>query len=75
MVPAMARKLVNPTAAAQIREMVRKTTNERDTASGRISMTDGRNFQFAAVPLHVLCFWPRDHRRLHALQKERVLGH
>jgi len=47
----MARKLVNPTAAAQIREMVRQTTNERESASGRISMTDGRHFQFAAVPL------------------------
>jgi signal transduction histidine kinase len=51
LVPAMARKLVNPTAAAQIREMVRQTTNERQTGSGRISMTDGRHFQFAAVPL------------------------
>src|SRR5579884_3571116 len=51
LVPAMARKLVNPTAAAQIREMVRETTNDRRSASGRISMTDGRHFQFAAVPL------------------------
>jgi len=51
LVPAMARKLVNPTTAAQIREMVRQTTNERRSASGRISMTDGRHFQFAAVPL------------------------
>jgi len=51
LVPAMARKLVNPTAAAQIREMVRQTTNERKSANGRISMTDGRHFQFAAVPL------------------------
>jgi signal transduction histidine kinase len=51
LVPAMARKLVNPTAAAQIREMVRQTTNERQTSNGRISMTDGRHFQFAAVPL------------------------
>jgi signal transduction histidine kinase len=51
LVPAMARKLVNPTAAAQIREMVRHTTNERQSANGRISMTDGRHFQFAAVPL------------------------
>ena len=47
----MARKLVNPTAAAQIREMVRQTTNERQSSNGRISMTDGRHFQFAAVPL------------------------
>lgn len=51
LVPAMARKLVNPTAAAQIREMVRQTTNERQSSSGRISMTDGRHFEFAAVPL------------------------
>ena len=51
LVPAMARKLVNPTAAAQIREMVRQTTNERQSANGRVSMTDGRHFQFAAVPL------------------------
>ena len=51
LVPAMARKLVNPTAAAQIREMVRETTNERKSSTGRISMTDGRHFQFAAVPL------------------------
>jgi signal transduction histidine kinase len=51
LVPAMARKLVNPTAAAQIREMVRQTTNERQSATGRITMTDGRHFQYAAVPL------------------------
>lgn len=51
LVPAMARKLVNPTAAARIREMVRRTTNERQSENGRISMTDGRHLQFAAVPL------------------------
>jgi len=51
MVPALARKLVNPAAAAQIREMVRKTTNERETSNGRITLTDGRHFEFAAVPL------------------------
>jgi signal transduction histidine kinase/PAS domain-containing protein len=51
LVPAMATKLVNPTAAAQIREMVRQTTNERQSSNGRISMTDGRHYQFAAVPL------------------------
>jgi len=31
--------------------MVRQTTNERQSQNGRISMTDGRHFQFAAVPL------------------------
>ncbi|QNM83945.1 PAS-domain containing protein [Sphingomonas sabuli] len=51
MVPALARKLVNPTAAAQIREMVRKTTTDREPANGRLTLTDGRNFDFAAVPL------------------------
>ena len=51
LVPAMAKKLVNPTAAAQIRELVRQTTNERQSSTGRLSMTDGRHFQFAAVPL------------------------
>jgi signal transduction histidine kinase len=47
----MARKLVNPTAAASIREQVRQTTSKRESAGGRISMTDGRHFEFAAVPL------------------------
>ncbi len=51
MVPALARKLVNPAAAARIREMVRKTTSEREQANGRLSLTDGRQFEFAAVPL------------------------
>jgi signal transduction histidine kinase len=51
LVPAMAPKLVNPTAAIQIREMIRQTTNERQLSNGRIAMTDGRNFEFAAVPL------------------------
>ena len=51
MVPALARKLVNPTAAAQIREMVRKTMTDRQPANGQITLTDGRHFEFAAVPL------------------------
>jgi len=51
LIPAMATKLVNPAAAAQIREMVRQTTSDRQSSSGRISLTDGRHFEFAAVPL------------------------
>jgi signal transduction histidine kinase len=47
----MAKKLVNPTAAAQVREMVRDTTTGRRSGTGRVSMTDGRHFEFAAVPL------------------------
>ena len=51
LVPAMARRLVNPTAAAQMRELVRAATAERRQGAGRISMVDGRHFGFAAVPL------------------------
>ncbi|MCM8556884.1 sensor histidine kinase [Sphingomicrobium sediminis] len=52
LVPAMAKKLVNPTEAAQIRELVRSTTSSgRQSGSGRITLTDGRGFEFAAVPL------------------------
>lgn len=51
LVPAMARRLVNPTAAAQLRELVRSATAERRQGAGRISMVDGRHFEFAAVPL------------------------
>lgn len=51
LVPAMARRLANPTAAAQVREMVRSVTSGRQPGSGRMSMTDGRHFEFAAVPL------------------------
>ena len=51
LVPAMARRLVNPTAAAQLRELVRAATNERRTGSGRLSMVDGSHYEFAAVPL------------------------
>ena len=51
LVPAMAKKLVNPTAAAQVREMVRDTTTGRQSGTGRVSLTDGRHFEFAAVPL------------------------
>lgn len=51
LVPAMAKRLSNPTAAAQVRELVRSTTSGRQSGTGRISMTDGRHFEFAAVPL------------------------
>lgn len=51
LVPAMAKKLVNPTAAAQVREMVRDTTTGRQSGTGRLSMIDGREFEYAAVPL------------------------
>lgn len=51
LVPAIAKKLVNPSAASQVRELVRSTTSGRQSGTGRMSMTDGRQFEFAAVPL------------------------
>lgn len=51
LVPAFARRLVNPTAAARLRELVRGATTERRAERGRLSLADGRHFEFAAVPL------------------------
>ncbi|WP_265529783.1 sensor histidine kinase [Sphingomicrobium marinum] len=51
LVPILAKSLVNPAATAQMREMVRSTTSGRQTGSGRLAFSDGRNFDFAAVPL------------------------
>lgn len=51
LVPAFARRLVNPTAAARLRELVRAATTERRVERGRLSLADGRHFEFAAVPL------------------------
>jgi signal transduction histidine kinase len=44
-------KLAKPQTATKIREAVRQTTNERKPGQGRIAMTDGRNLDFALVPL------------------------
>lgn len=51
LVPAFARRLVNPTAAASLRELVRGATSERRAERGRLNLADGRHFEFAAVPL------------------------
>jgi signal transduction histidine kinase len=51
LVPAFAARLVNPTAAASLRELVRGATAERRPERGRLSLADGRHFEFAAVPL------------------------
>jgi signal transduction histidine kinase len=51
LVPAFAQRLVNPTAAASLRELVRGATSERRAERGRLSLADGRHFEFAAVPL------------------------
>jgi len=49
--PHIARKLKNPSHAGVVRELVRSATVERKQRGGRVSFTDGRHFQFAAVPL------------------------
>jgi signal transduction histidine kinase len=79
LVPAMSRKLVNPMAAAQVREVVRQTTNERKSSSGRLSLTDGRHFQFAAVPLPdgnalLTMVDVTDSSRIEAALRERATG-
>ncbi|MEA3010118.1 MAG: hypothetical protein QOJ91_1810 [Sphingomonadales bacterium] len=45
------RKLKNPSHAALVRELVRSATVERKQRNGRVAFTDGREFEFAAVPL------------------------
>lgn len=44
-------RLVNPSRAALIGELVRLATAERVQRSGRVAFADGRHFEFAAVPL------------------------
>jgi signal transduction histidine kinase len=51
LVQTIAPKLLDPTRAGLIRELVRIATVDRQHRSGRISLVDGRHFEFAAVPL------------------------
>jgi signal transduction histidine kinase len=44
-------KLKNPNHATIVRELVRSATVERKQRGGRVSLADGRDFEFAAVPL------------------------
>jgi signal transduction histidine kinase len=77
LVPAMAKRLVNPTAAAQMRELVRSTTSGRQAGEGRVTLTDGRHFDFAAVPLPdgnalVTMIDVTDSNRIEAALRERA---
>ncbi len=45
------KKLRNASHAALVRELVRSATVERKQRNGRVAFTDGREFEFAAVPL------------------------
>jgi signal transduction histidine kinase len=47
----IADKLKNPNHATIVRELVRSATVERKQRGGRVSLADGRDFEFAAVPL------------------------
>jgi signal transduction histidine kinase len=47
----LASRLKQPRHAGLVRELVRSATQERKQRSGRVAMTDGREFEFAAVPL------------------------
>ena len=49
--PHLGRMLKNPNHAGLVRELVRSATVERKQRSGRVSLVDGRDFEFAAVPL------------------------
>jgi signal transduction histidine kinase len=51
LVPHIGAKLKNPNHAGLVRELVRSATVERKQRSGRVSLVDGREFEFAAVPL------------------------
>ena len=47
----LAARLKQPKHAGLVRELVRSATQERKQRSGRVMMADGREFEFAAVPL------------------------
>ncbi len=49
--PHLAARLKRPGHAGIVRELVRSATQERKQRSGRVSLIDGREFEFAAVPL------------------------
>ncbi len=49
--PHLAARLKRPSHAGIVRELVRSATQERKQRSGRVSLIDGREFEFAAVPL------------------------
>ena len=49
--PLLAPKLKRASHAGLVRELVRSATTERKQRTGRVSLVDGREFEFAAVPL------------------------
>jgi len=51
LVPLLGKQLSNPAHASLVRELVRSATSEREQRAGRVTFTDGRHFEFAAIPL------------------------
>ncbi|HWT12383.1 MAG TPA: ATP-binding protein [Allosphingosinicella sp.] len=49
--PHLAARLKQPRHAGLVRELVRSATQERKQRTGRVALVDGREFEFAAVPL------------------------
>ncbi len=49
--PHLAARLKRASHAGLLRELVRSATQERKQRSGRVALKDGREFEFAAVPL------------------------
>jgi signal transduction histidine kinase len=49
--PHLAARLKQAKHAGLVRELVRSATQERKQRSGRVALIDGREFEFAAVPL------------------------
>ena len=49
--PHLAARLKRSNHAGLVRELVRSATQERKQRTGRVSLVDGREFEFAAVPL------------------------
>ncbi|SMF76156.1 sensor histidine kinase [Allosphingosinicella indica] len=77
LVPHIAGKLKNPGHAALVRELVRSATVERKQRSGRVSLLDGSDFEFAAVPLPdgnalFTMLDVTDSRRIEAALRERA---
>nr|WP_089221110.1 PAS domain-containing sensor histidine kinase [Sphingomonas laterariae] len=51
LVETVAKRLANPSRAGLIRDLVRIATVDRQQRTGNVAFADGRNFEFAAVPL------------------------
>ncbi|MGF1550863.1 MAG: ATP-binding protein [Sphingomonadaceae bacterium] len=74
-----AARLKNPKHVGLLRELVRNATAERKQRSGRLSLTDGRDYEFAAVPLPdgnalFTMLDVTDSRRIEAALRERNIA-